>query len=203
MSKPKYLILLAGYPATGKTTFIKEIIKWYPEIAIITPDEFKEKLWINKGFSNINEKNMLVQDAWVQYFEELEKMMSENEIVLSEYPFSNQQIVKLTQLCEKYSVTPLTIRLIAEFDTLFQRHQERDKKWERHPVYVIDSYIPGEDVPKDREQKDGVDMALFRDRYLNKGYGKFQLGNLFEIDTTQFLNINFNALNKWLQRNIK
>mgnify|MGYP001783950931 CR=1 FL=1 len=41
----KTLILLAGYPGTGKSYMANIIIKNFPELRLLSPDDIKEKFW--------------------------------------------------------------------------------------------------------------------------------------------------------------
>lgn len=43
----KSLILLAGYPGTGKTYLANLILVKFPNIGFLSPDEIKEKIGIN------------------------------------------------------------------------------------------------------------------------------------------------------------
>ena len=49
----KTLILLAGYPATGKSFLCNKICSRYPEFRILSQDELKEALWDEYGFDNM------------------------------------------------------------------------------------------------------------------------------------------------------
>ena len=46
----KTLILLAGYPATGKSYLCSQICSKHPEFRILSQDELKEGLWDQYGF---------------------------------------------------------------------------------------------------------------------------------------------------------
>ena len=55
----KYLILIAGCPATGKSYLIREIKTMLPTVFTITPDEGKEMLADAIGFHSKEEKKAL------------------------------------------------------------------------------------------------------------------------------------------------
>ena len=44
------LILLAGYPGTGKSYLAKLLMKQFPGFEILSPDEIKEEFWDANGF---------------------------------------------------------------------------------------------------------------------------------------------------------
>ena len=52
----KYLILLAGSPATGKSYLISQLMEKLSPTVLITPDDIKETLADNVGFDNLSQK---------------------------------------------------------------------------------------------------------------------------------------------------
>ena len=63
-----FLILIAGYPGTGKSYLCKMILKEYPDFVTFSPDEVKEQLWDKYGFKNLDEKNKLINLSWEYYY---------------------------------------------------------------------------------------------------------------------------------------
>ena len=61
------IILLAGYPATGKTYLLQKIKEKYPQIVPISPDAIKEDIWDIYGFNGPEEKAALERKSWRQY----------------------------------------------------------------------------------------------------------------------------------------
>lgn len=60
----KVLVLLAGYPATGKSFLCNKILEKYPEFQIVSQDTMKEELFDEYGFNNLEEKVKLEQISW-------------------------------------------------------------------------------------------------------------------------------------------
>jgi len=52
----KTLVLLAGYPGTGKSYLCSMILKMENRFFVLSPDEIKEKFWDEYGFDNETEK---------------------------------------------------------------------------------------------------------------------------------------------------
>ena len=50
------LILLAGYPGTGKSYLAELLMKQFTGFEILSPDEIKEEFWDAYGFRNEQEK---------------------------------------------------------------------------------------------------------------------------------------------------
>ena len=66
------LILLAGYPGTGKSYLAKLLMKQFIGFEILSPDEIKEEFWDAYGFRNEQEKEELIQKSWVEYYHRME-----------------------------------------------------------------------------------------------------------------------------------
>ena len=49
----KTIVLLAGYPATGKSYLCNKILEKLPDFLIVSQDDMKEKLFDQYGFDNI------------------------------------------------------------------------------------------------------------------------------------------------------
>jgi len=50
------LILLAGYPGTGKTYMCNKILEQEPDFVVVSRDDIKEQLFDKYGFDNLDEK---------------------------------------------------------------------------------------------------------------------------------------------------
>ena len=145
----KSLVLLAGYPATGKSYLCKLILERYPQIATVNQDTYKEQKWDAYGFENIEEKNRLEMLAWEEYYTVLETKMREGVSVISDYPFSWKQKGRLEELSQKYGYEVITVRLLGDIDRLYERSRMRDLNPDRHLGHMVSCYHKG-DVMEDR-----------------------------------------------------
>ncbi|MFQ9514800.1 MAG: AAA family ATPase [Eubacterium sp.] len=190
----KSLILLAGYPATGKSYLCGLILDRYPELVTINQDELKEQKWDEFGFDNLEEKTRLEMMAWEEYYAALEEKMSNGESVISDYPFSEKQKGRLENLSQKYGYEVVTIRLLGDINKLYERSRKRDLDQKRHLGHLVSCYHKG-DVMDDRAKADClVTYEIFLDRCLHKGYDKFCLGNLIDVDATDFTKIDYDGI---------
>lgn len=190
----KTLILLAGYPATGKSYMSHKIIEKHPGFVNISQDEMKEKLWDEYGFNNMEEKVALEMQSWKQYYQALDDGMQRGELLMSDYPFSEKQRSTLEEMAQRHGYQVITIRLTGDIDTLYQRSRSRDLDPSRHLGHLVSCYHKG-DTMADRTQADClVTYEIFRDRCLNRGYGTFCLGHLIDVDATDFSKIDYDGI---------
>lgn len=194
------LVLLAGYPATGKSTFCARLLERHPQAAVISPDDIKERIWDERGFDDADEKAALEQDVWALYYEELDAAMAAGEFVITDYPFSEKQRPRLSRLLETHGYRAVTVRFVGDIDAIYQRSLARDLSPSRHLGHLMDHYHKG-DCLLDRRQADAlVTLEVLRDRCLNKGYGEFRLGDLVEVDATDISAVDYGALADQMER---
>lgn len=187
----KCMILLAGYPATGKSSMCSRILEKYPRFQTVNQDELKEQKWDEYGFHNLEEKTQVENMAWEEYYATLEEKMGQDEPIISDYPFSEKQKGRLQYLSAKYGYEVITIRSLGDIDHLYEVSRSRDLSQSRHLGHLVSCYHKG-DVLEDRTQADSlVTYEIFRDRCLHKGYDKFQLGHLIEVDASDFSKIDY------------
>ncbi|MGM0125233.1 hypothetical protein IGI37_002631 [Enterococcus sp. AZ194] len=191
----KYLILIAGSPATGKSYLINQIRTVLPNVFIVTPDELKETLADSVGFDSLEEKQELERDVWKYYYELLElNLIIGRQHILSEYPFSDKQKHKLAQLAEKYDYQVITIRLVAAFDNLWKRRRLRDIEENRHLSHIMSHYHYGDEL-HNREQADNlITEQAFKDIIEARQYANFSLGTVIEYDVTDFSKVDYTSL---------
>lgn len=191
----KYLILIAGSPATGKSYLINLIKEVLPDMFILTPDEGKEIFADSVGFDNLEEKAQLEKRVWEFYYGALDLYMNAGKrFILSEYPFSNKQRSKLESLANKYSYKVITIRLVADFDALWARRKVRDIENDRHLSHVMSHYHFG-DVLEDRSKADSlITEEGFRNIIEARQYNDFSLGELHEYDVSDFSKVDYSEL---------
>lgn len=201
----KYLILLAGSPATGKSYLISQLMEKLSPTVLITPDDIKETLADNVGFDNLSQKAELEVDVWQFYYQLLDSYMRMGKrYVLSEYPFSDKQKMKLKILAATYQYEVITIRLDADFETLWQRRQKRDVQLDRHLSHIMSHYHFGDKLDDRSKADNHITRGAFLDIVTKRAYNQFQLGKLFELDVTDFSKVDYptfiNGLVEYLQK---
>lgn len=200
------LILLAGYPATGKSTLCKKLQGIYENAAVIAPDDIKEEYWDKIGFNNAQEKATLEIAVWKTYYDRLIRYMENEQLIITDYPFSNKQKPTLKMLCELYEYQCITVRFVGNLQEIYKRSLARDLDQKRHLGHLMNHYHKGDYLENRLKADVLVSYDLLRYRCSSKGYGVFCLGTLLEVDATYVEKINYEemiiALNNFvLQQN--
>lgn len=122
------LIIVTGISGSGKTTISKYIYNHYKNSTIISMDILKENIYDLIGFDSYEEKQDLkniVYNTFIRLLTECMKRKDENIII--EYPFNKkwEQIFK---------------ELVKDYDTIFQRLNERNNSSKRHPSHSLTKY---------------------------------------------------------------
>ena len=188
------LILLAGYPGTGKSYLAELLMKQFTGFEILSPDEIKEEFWDAYGFRNEQEKEELIQKSWVEYYHRMEWKFTRGISLLSDYPFSHKQHDQLQEVCYKHHVQIITIRMIADLDVLFERQKKRDLDASRHLGHILKEYHKGIQLTSHEEADNLLDYDEFIQRCTCRGYGTFALGTTLQLDVTDFATAPYDEL---------
>lgn len=188
------LILLAGYPGTGKSYLAELLMKQFTGFEILSPDEIKEEFWDAYGFRNEQEKEELIQKSWVEYYHRMEWKFTRGISLLSDYPFSHKQHDQLQEVCDKHHVQIITIRMIADLDVLFERQKKRDLDTSRHLGHILKKYHKGICLKCHEEADNLLDHDEFIQRCTCRGYGTFALGTTLQLDVTDFATAPYDEL---------
>lgn len=198
----KTIILLAGYPGTGKTYLANLILERFPEFQFLSPDEIKEKNWDHYGFDSLDEKESLIQLSWKEYYQSMEQAFQHGKSLISDYPFSNKQKGIIEKLAKQYSVQVITIRLIGNLDVLFERQKTRDLDNSRHLGHILTSFHKDATRIEHGQADNLLRYEEFIRRCKNRGYGEFSLGDLIELDVSDFAKVDYEKLIMNLQKKI-
>ncbi|GGP11077.1 AAA family ATPase [Oceanobacillus neutriphilus] len=188
------LILIGGYPGTGKTYLSKKIQQRFPVFQMLSVDDIKEENWDSFGFNNLKEKEILNKKSIDDYYEKMEKHFQQKDYVISDYPFSAKQKDRLEYLVQHYNYQVMTIRLVADLDVLYARQKKRDLEDSRHPGHLLTAYHRGEVLSEDLRKNNVLEYNEFIERCKTRGYDRFSLGYLYEMNVSDFADIDYEAL---------
>ncbi len=172
-------VIIAGMPASGKTTFAKQV-RDRLGLPMLEKDELKEILFDTVGFSCYAQKRQLDHAANAILLELMAKMMETEKPFIVVNNFSENGAELLEQLLKKYGYEPLTVFFGGNADVFYERYVRRDNNHERHLGHIVQEHYPlldGEsgDYEMTREE--------FAEKFEKRGMSEFRLsGRRIEVD---------------------
>ena len=125
------LIILAGMPATGKSTVARALSGAFG-FPVIEKDEIKEVLFDTIGFENYPQKRRLDIAASATLLQVLESMLKAGTSVIAVNNFDEKETQQVCSLIERYQPNCVTVFLNGAPEVLYQRYVQRDKLHLRH-----------------------------------------------------------------------
>lgn len=193
------LLLIAGFPGTGKTYLANQVMKRFPTFDMISLDPMKERAYDKFGFDGAQAKSELDAQVLCDFLDLVDARLATHESIISDYPFSEKQRPRLLRACEFSGARPLTIRMTCNPDLLFERQRQRDLDPSRHLGHVVFKYHSGDVLLNRRDADDLLTRAEFDHRLHTRGYDTFSLGETLEVDSTDFAAIHYDAINDWIE----
>jgi len=183
------IILIAGYPAAGKSTFSHKLAQ-HLNIPCFNKDTIKEVMADGFGAPNkevLNRDKRASTATFMLLLHIAERFLQTGTIcilesnfqILNPQPLSESEQIK--KLLEKYNAQCLTFVLKGDLDVISERYFNRDK--ERHWVH------------ERAENKDSI-----RHYCINTRLGEIEIGQTITIDATSFSAINYDDLYKIAQK---
>ena len=135
------LIILAGMPATGKSTAARRLQAHfgYP---ILEKDAVKECLFDAIGFSDYAGKRQLDIAANAVILRLTEEMLSCGQPLIVDNNFDEESAARLAEITEKSSARIVTVFFDGDPQVLYERYIERDSAFRRHPGHALQDHYP-------------------------------------------------------------
>lgn len=185
------LIILAGMPATGKSTVAAALSRafGYP---ILEKDEIKESLFDTLGFENYPQKRKLDVAATTVLLQILEAMLKAGTSVIAVNNFDTAETQRLSNLIERYNPNCVTVFLNGEAQVLYERYVQRDKLHLRHLGHALQLRYPP-------QEGDALDYTMtpeeFDEKFFKRGMDKFSCpGGRIDLDMTDFAAVDLDDL---------
>lgn len=185
------LIIIAGMPATGKSTLAKKISEKL-QIPILEKDEIKEEMFDTLGYANLTEKRKLDIAANAILLRCTASLLKGGQSLIIVNNFDSDMSGNVQKIIDEAGCSCVTVFLNGSSDVLYRRYVERDKKHLRHQGHTfIDRYPP--------HPEDNVDLCMtkeyFKDRFEKSGMADFSIkGDRIDVDATYPEKINVNEL---------
>ena len=175
------LIIVSGFPGTGKTTLSKELLKKY-NYSFLSKDLFKEKLFEEYGFKSKEEKKELDKKAEQMFFEKLKNNVDNNVDTIIDKWLQGISCVK--NILSKKCVNLIFIRLTCYPAIACERYNKRIITGERPSSFIALNHYP-------IDINTVFEKAMTTEVMEEKAFRSFDesgIDNLIEIDTSNIEN---------------
>ncbi len=176
----KYIIIITGDLAAGKTTYGKKIAKTF-NLPFFSKDKIKELMFDSLNNENIDyeEKRKIGAISYTFLYHIAEELMKTEVPFILESNFTEQSSSILKKLTNQYGYTAITIRFIGDLEVLYQRFLKREYSEERHLGLRGDGQLD--------------DFEKFK--LVTENTHKFNMNNKeIIVDTTDLSKVNFSLI---------
>ena len=175
------LIIIAGMPASGKTTVANKISKafGYP---ILEKDAIKEELFDTIGCTNYTEKRRHDVAATAVLLRCMDSLLEGCTSMICVNNFRPEAQPQVQAILERHPCRCVTVFFSGDADEFYKRYVERDRKHLRHLGHVLQEHYP----PR---EGDSLDYTMTRQEFAEKfeqlGMADFRIeGARIEVDAT-------------------
>lgn len=186
-----YCILIAGMPASGKSSFA-HWLNVNSHLPYMSKDEIKELLFDEIGFSSRAEKVALGVAAEKILYSFAENQMKANLPFILENNFDDSSRDGITKLLRRYGYTPLTVLFDGDTRVLYERFLERDQSPHRHRGHVVNTCYPEQG---ERQPYIPMSFEAFENGMEKRGFRRFEAGGkVISVDSTDFRQVDYQKI---------
>jgi len=195
------LIIIAGMPASGKSTYAKRLSQsvGYP---IIEKDNIKEELFDTLGFTCYAEKRHLDVVATSVLLRIADDILTCGQSLIMVNNFRDDFKDKLEQLIARHSCRCVLVFFGGDNDVFYRRYVERDNAHARHRGHALQDHYPP--LPGDNLEYE-MTREEFRQKFEMLGMDQLQIkgGARITVDATDPGKINVSDLNSAIMDALK
>lgn len=191
-----FLIVLAGMPASGKSTVAKKL-KEALHLPVLEKDALKEAIFDTMGFSNYPEKRKTDLAANAVLLRCARALMENGQSMILDNNFDIASAQELDRMVKEFDCHCITVFFGGDTEAFFRRYVERDRRGVRHLGHVLQDRYPPQ--PGDALTHD-MTREEFREKFEKRGMTQFQCtGDRIDLDATEPAKIDIPALLEKIQ----
>ena len=195
------LIIIAGMPASGKSTYAKKLSRavGYP---IIEKDNIKEELFDTIGFKCYAEKRQHDVAATAVLLRVADDILACGQSLIMVNNFRDDAKEALEKLILKYDCRCVIVFFGGDNDVFYRRYVERDNAHARHRGHALQDHYPpwpGDNLEYEMTREE------FREKFEMLGMDKLQVkgGERLVVDATEPWKIDVEELNNAIMQALK
>lgn len=191
-------ILIAGLPATGKSTFA-DLLSRELGVPCLSKDAIKESLFDTLGFQSRAEKVKLGEAAYRILLDQAESMLKNGLTIALENNFEDSSRAPLMAMLEKTDAKPVTVMFDGDLAAIHARFLKRNQSPERHRGHVVNTRYPEiEPAPYS-----ALPLEAFAAGMEARGYRRFDVGEpRLMVDTTDIDSVHWAEILEWIKTQI-
>ena len=176
------IIIVAGMPASGKTTFVNKLSKalGYP---VLEKDAIKEELFDVIGFRNYEEKRLMDVAATAVLLRCADSLLAGGQSLIIVNNFRGDAAPKVEAMLEKHNCGCVFVFFGGTGDVFYERYVQRDLVPTRHLGHVLQDHyppLPGEPLTYSMTREE------FARKFEQLGMNEFRIskGKRIDVDAT-------------------
>lgn len=194
------LVIIAGMPASGKTTFSRKLSAalGYP---VLEKDEIKEELFDVIGFENYAQKRLMDTAATAVLLRCADSLLAGGQSLIMVNNFRKDAEEAVERLLEKHNCSCVFVFFGGDGDVFYQRYVERDNLHLRHLGHVLQEHYPP-------HPGDALEYTMTREEFAEKfeklGMNEFQVKGIrrIDVDATYPQKIDVEALTEQIRKEL-
>lgn len=190
-------ILIAGMPATGKTSFARWLSR-RRGIPYASKDAIKERLYDSLGFRSRAEKVKLGEAAAQLLCDFGAAHLSLGQSVILENNFEDVSLPGVSALLQQADCRTVTVLFDGDVETVYRRFVARDQSPDRHRGHVSNTCYP---ESADSGPAQILSLSDFAAGVERRGFRRFDVGApVIRVDSTDFARVDYEAVNAAIDR---
>ena len=191
------LILVAGMPASGKSTISAEIGRAFG-FPVLEKDALKEAVFDTVGFTCYAEKRRLDTAAAAVLLRSADAVLAAGQSLILVNNFRSDMQQAVQNLLDKHACPCVTVFFTGDAGVFYRRYVERDLRHARHLGHIVQEHYP----PRPGDSWDYTrTRAEFAEKFEKLGMDRFRIsGPRIEVDATHPEQIDTAALIAEIQK---